>query len=126
AAARAGLGIPGADGLAAAVTAQLERRLAAAVTVADSNRRALIGHVAVAPLAKGHQHRIEVEAHLGEAVAVASAHLVLVGLAAEDAGVHQAPEAVGEERARDAQARLEVLEALHPRERLPQDHEDPA
>src|SRR6185437_11290227 len=82
--------------------------------------------VLVGPGAQGHQDRVEVEPLLGEAVLLARPDGVAVGLAPEYAGVDEPAEAVGEQRARDAERGLEVLEAPDAQERLPEDEERPA
>ncbi len=120
-----GLGVASSDFLSAAIAAKVDLRLAAAALVSDAERGPLVGHVLVSPLAEGHQHRIEVEPLLGEPVAVAGADLILVGLAAEDPGVHQPAESLAEQRARDVERSLEVVESLDPGEGLAEDHQRP-
>src|SRR5207247_915282 len=84
-----------------------EAGLAAAALVADPDGRPILGHVAVAPFAERHQNRIKIEPHLGEAVAVAGADLILVGLAPEDPGVDKPSQPLREKRAGDLEGRLE-------------------
>ena len=94
--------------------------------MADLERRAVLGHVAVAPLPQRHQDGIEVQAHLGESVALASAHGVLVRLASQNPRVDQTAEALREQGAGDPERRLEILEPFGGRERLAEDDQRPA
>jgi hypothetical protein len=81
--------------------------------------------VAVAPLHQRDQHRPEVYALVGEPVLEALGAL-LVGALLEDPLVDEAPQAVGQDVARDAEVILEVVEAPHAEEGVADDQHRPA
>src|SRR5438094_203054 len=83
------------------------------------------GHVPVGPARDAHHDGVEIEPLLRETVLEAPG-AVLVAIASEHAVPHELPEAIGEPVARDAEARLERLEAARAEERVAQDEERPA
>src|SRR5207237_9591758 len=109
------------DRLAALVAAEDGGEPPAAGEVAEGDGGAPPGEPAVAPGQHGEGHGVEVETLLGEPVLVPG-RLVLIGDTLEHAVVGQALQAPGEDVGGDAQAALELVEAPHPVEGLP-DHE---
>ena len=92
----------------------------AACGVPDLQRRSARGGPPVAPLAHGRHHVPQVAALVGEPV-LGARRMVLVGHALEDPVVHQVVQPPGKDVAGDAQARLEVVEAGHAEEGVPDD-----
>src|SRR5260370_1212974 len=78
----------------------------------------------VAPLAHGRHHVPQVAALVGEPV-LRTWRMVLVGGSLEDPVVHQVGQPPGKNVAGDAQARLEVVEAGHAEESVPDDEQAP-
>src|SRR5438309_326643 len=112
--------------IAAVLAGETERRHAPAAAVHARDGRPLpAGHVPVAPARDAHHDGVEIEPLLRETVLEAPG-AVLVALASEHAVPHELPEAIGEPVARDAEARLERLEAARAEERVAQDEERPA
>jgi hypothetical protein len=79
---------------------------------------------AIAPAHQGGEHRIEVDAHLGEPVLVAIRRL-LVAVLLEHAPLDQRREPVGEDVACDAEVALDLLEAAQAHEDVAQDQGGP-
>ena len=86
-----------------------------------------VGEVAVAPLGDRDQHRVEVDALVGESVLVAGTLAGrLVRLLAQDPVLDQRREPVGEHLPGDRRVSLHVVEAADAVEHLAQHHEGPA
>lgn len=90
----------------------------------DLQGRSAGGGPPVAPLAHGRYHVPQVAALIGEPV-LRARRMVLVGDALEDPAAHQVVQSPGKDVAGDAQACLELIEAGHAEESVPDDEQAP-
>ena len=105
-----GVGVPGAEALAAALAVAASVDEPVAALVADQHgRTARVGEVAIAPVEQGDHHGPQVEAPLGEEVLVAGGSLLVRPLL-EDPLVDQPREPRGEHVAGDAEVLLDLVE----------------
>src|SRR3984893_17294105 len=92
--------------------------LAAEIVSVQQRAPFLAGHMAIAPVNNRHDDRVEVEPFLRQAVLITQRPL-LVGHFDEHKLVDQLLEPVGEDRASDAEALLEILKAPHAQKAIP-------
>jgi diaminopropionate ammonia-lyase len=86
--------------------------------------RAAGGRPAVAPLAHRRHHVPQIAA-LGRQPVLRARRVILIPDASEDPGVDQVIKALGQDVAGDAEASLEIIEAGHAEERIPDDEQAP-
>jgi hypothetical protein len=124
-AARLGRNVPSRELSTAAVAGDVGVRFASAALVAVEHRRALGGHVAIAPVAQRDQNWVQVVTLLGQPVLVTGA-AVLVRRPLQDALLDEPIQAVSQAAPRYAEGRVEVLKSAGAGECLLDEDEGPA